>query len=128
VVPGDEALRIRNQRRLRALGIAQARGPEFAVEPADVGEAGEPAVVEGVKGSWRVDPALLGQPFSGGGAAVARRPAGGEARRHRRPRHRVLRVDAVHQDVPFDQAMTAAVDGEVKDLAHWLELDLKLPG
>ena len=29
------------------------------VEPIDVGEAGEPAVVEGVKGEWRVDPALL---------------------------------------------------------------------
>src|SRR4030095_8480733 len=28
-----------------------------------VGEAGEPAVVEGVGGEWRVDPALLDQPF-----------------------------------------------------------------
>jgi uncharacterized protein YcaQ len=34
-------------------------------EPADVGEAGEPAVVEGVKGEWRVDPAHLGQDFEG---------------------------------------------------------------
>jgi uncharacterized protein len=64
-VPGDAALRTRNERRLRALGIARARGPECPVEPADVGEVGEPAVVEGVKGKWRVDPALLGQPFSG---------------------------------------------------------------
>jgi len=56
VVPVDEALRIRNERRLRVLGIARARGPECPVEPADVGEAGEPAVVEGVKGTWRVDP------------------------------------------------------------------------
>ena len=40
----------------------------------------------------------------------------------------VLRVDAIHQDVPFDRTMTAAVDGESKDLAHWLELDLSLPG
>jgi uncharacterized protein YcaQ len=56
VVPREEALRIRNERRLRALGIARARGPECPVEPADVGEAGEPAVVEGVKGTWRVDP------------------------------------------------------------------------
>jgi uncharacterized protein YcaQ len=30
-----------------------------------VGEAGEPAVVEGVKGEWRVDPSLLGHSFSG---------------------------------------------------------------
>ena len=30
-----------------------------------MGEAGEAAVVEGVKGTWQVDPSLLGQPFSG---------------------------------------------------------------
>jgi uncharacterized protein len=59
VVPADEALRTRNERRLRALGIARARGPECPVEPLDVGEAGEPAVVEDVKGTWRVDPSLL---------------------------------------------------------------------
>jgi uncharacterized protein YcaQ len=40
----------------------------------------------------------------------------------------VLRVNAVHQDVAFDPAMTAAVDQEVKDLADWLELDLDLTG
>ncbi len=64
VVPAGQALRIRNERRLRALGIARGRGPEYPVEPVVVGEAGEPAVVEGVKGTWRVDPSLLGQPFS----------------------------------------------------------------
>jgi uncharacterized protein YcaQ len=65
VVPAEEAQRLRDERRLRALGIARARAPESPVEPADVGEAGEPAVVEGVKGHWRVDPSLLGRPFSG---------------------------------------------------------------
>jgi hypothetical protein len=30
--------------------------------------------------------------------------------------------------VPFGRTMTAAVDGEIKDLAGWLELDLTLPG
>ena len=65
VVPAEEAQRIRDERRLRALGIARARGPKSPVEPCDVGEAGEPAVVEGVKGEWRVDPSLLGRPFSG---------------------------------------------------------------
>ncbi len=35
------------------------------MEPADVGDAGEPAVVEGVKGEWRVDPAALGDEFEG---------------------------------------------------------------
>jgi len=65
VFPVDEALRIRNERRLRALGIARARGPQCPVEPMDVGDAGEPALVEGVSGEWRVDPSQLGQPFSG---------------------------------------------------------------
>jgi uncharacterized protein len=170
VVPAEEARRARDQRRLRALGIARARGPECPVEPADVGEAGEPAVVEGVKGSWRVDPAQLGQPFAGRAAllspfdrlihdrkrtvelfgfdyqlemykpaakrrwgyvalpilygdqlvgkldATADHPGG------------VLRVNAIHQDVPFTKAMTAVLGGEVKDLARWLELDLTLPG
>jgi hypothetical protein len=35
------------------------------VEPIDVGEAGEPARVEGVKGEWRVDPAALDGDFEG---------------------------------------------------------------
>jgi uncharacterized protein YcaQ len=166
IPPVDEALRIRNERRLRSLGIARARALEFPVEPSDVGEAGEPAVVDGVKGTWRVDPAQLGQPFSGRAAllspfdrlihdrkrtvelfefdyqlemykpaakrrwgyfalpvlfgdrlvgkldAIADRKAG------------VLRVNAIHQDAPFDKAMTAGVDHEIEDLARWLELDL----
>jgi hypothetical protein len=65
VVPAQDAQRIRGERRLRALGIARARGPACPVEPSDVGEVGEPAVVEGVMGTWRIDPELLGQPFSG---------------------------------------------------------------
>jgi uncharacterized protein YcaQ len=70
-VPADEALRIRNERRLRALGIARPRGPECPVEPMDVGNAGEPAVVEGIRGTWRVDPSQLGQPFSGRAALLS---------------------------------------------------------
>jgi uncharacterized protein len=42
------------------------------------------------------------------------------------PSH-TLWVDAIHQDVPSDKAMTAAVEAEIKDLAHWLELDLLRP-
>ena len=71
MVPVDQARAIRAQRRLRALGIARAHGPECPVEPSDVGEAGEPAVVEGVQGEWRVDPAQLGQPFSGRAALLS---------------------------------------------------------
>lgn len=69
--PVDESLRIRNERRLRALGIARARGPECPVEPVDVGEVGEQAVVEGVRGTWRIDPSQLGQPFSGRAALLS---------------------------------------------------------
>jgi uncharacterized protein YcaQ len=64
-VPLDEAMRIRAERRLKSLGIARAKGPACPVEPIDVGEVGEPAVVEGVKGQWRVDPEQLGQRFAG---------------------------------------------------------------
>jgi uncharacterized protein YcaQ len=169
VVPREEALRIRNERRLRALGIARARGPECPVEPADVGEAGEPAVVEGVKGTWRVDPSLLGQPFSGRAALLspfdrliydrkrtvelfefdyqlemykpaAKRRWGyfalpilhddrlvGKLDATADRKAGVLRVSAIHQDLPFDRTMTAAVQAEIKDLARWLELDLVLP-
>jgi uncharacterized protein YcaQ len=70
-VPLEEALRARNEKRLRSLGIARAKGPDCPVEPVDVGEAGEPAVIEGVRGRWRVDPAQLGQPFSGRTALLA---------------------------------------------------------
>ncbi len=64
-VPQAEALAERDRRRLRALGIARARGPECPVEPGDVGQAGEEAVVEGVRGRWRVDPTYLDQPWRG---------------------------------------------------------------
>jgi uncharacterized protein len=169
VVPADEALRIRNQRRLRALGITRDREPEHRIEPAAAGQPGEPAVVEGVKGTWRVDPAQLGQPFSGRAALlspfdrlvhdrkrtadlfgfdyqlemykpVASRRWGYyalpilygdalvgklDARADRQAG--VLRVHAIHQDVPFTPAATETIDGEIEDLARWLGLDLSLP-
>jgi uncharacterized protein YcaQ len=71
VVPLESAMRIRNERRLSSLGIARARSQETPVEPADVAEVGEAAVVEGVKGVWRVDPAQLGQPFTGRAALLS---------------------------------------------------------
>jgi uncharacterized protein len=170
VVPAEEARRVRDQRRLRALGIARARGPECPVEPVDVGEAGEPAVVEGVRGTWRVDPSQLGQPFTGRAALLspfdrlvhdrkrtvelfgfdyqlemykpaAKRRWGyfalpilygdrlvGKLDATADRRAGVLRVEAVHQDVPFDPAMADAVDREIRDLAAWLRLDLARPG
>jgi len=71
VVPAEQARCIRDQRRLHALGIARATGPDCMVEPWDVDAAGEPAVLDGVRGSWRVDPAYLGQPFTGRAALLS---------------------------------------------------------
>ena len=169
VVPAEQALRLRNERRLRALGIARARGTECPVEPWDVGDVGEPAVIDGVKGTWRVDPSQLGQPFSGRAALLspldrlihdrtrmvelfefdyqlgmykpaAKRRFGyfalpilygdrlvGKVDATADRRAGVLRVDAIHQDVPFNKTMTAAVGREINDLAGWLSLDLTLP-
>jgi uncharacterized protein len=170
VVPAPDAERERDRLRLRALGIARLRGPECPVEPAVVGEAGEPAVVEGVRGQWRVEPSLLDEPFHGRTALLSPfdrlvhdrartaelfefdyqlemyKPA---AKRRwgyfalpvlfgdrlvgkvdaRADRERgVFAVNAVHQDVPFTAAMTAAVDHEIADLAGWLKLELRRPG
>jgi uncharacterized protein YcaQ len=69
-VPAAEARHRRDELRLRSLGIAWARAAECPVEPQHVGEAGEAAVIEGVKGEWRVDPAYLDGSFSGRTAAL----------------------------------------------------------
>jgi uncharacterized protein YcaQ len=166
VVGVEEALRIRNERRLRALGIARPTGPVFTAEPLEVIDAGEPAVVEGVRGKWRVDPNLLGQPFRGRAALlspfdrlihdrkrvadlfefeyqlemyfpVAKRRWGyyalpilygdrlvGKLDATADRKAGVLRINAIHRDVDFTKATTAAVDREIKDLARWLRLDL----
>jgi uncharacterized protein YcaQ len=72
VVPTvEEAHRAKNERRLTALGIARQKTTAMPVEPADVGEAGEPAVVEGTKGEWRVDPGALGEDFEGRAALLS---------------------------------------------------------
>jgi len=61
----EEAERRRNERRLGSLGIARERARAMPMEPVHVGQAGEPAVVEGVKGEWRVDPRYLVGDFEG---------------------------------------------------------------
>ena len=133
-----------------------------------MGDAGEQAVVEGVSGQWRIDPALLGQAFVGRTALLS--PL--DRLLHDRKRMRdifefdyqlemykpatkrrwgyyalpilygdrlvgkldatadraagVLRVAAVHHDVPFSKTMTAAVSREIRDLARWLNMDLQI--
>ncbi|KQY46893.1 DNA glycosylase AlkZ-like family protein [Cellulomonas sp. Root137] len=165
-VPLEEAYRIRDERRLAALGIARPKGPEQPVEPLDVRDAGEPAVIEGVRGEWRVDPAQLDVPFEGRAALlspldlllydrkrmtdvfefdyilemykpVAARRWGyfalpvlvgdrlvGKLDVAADVKAGVLRVHAVHEDDPWSPDARAAVDAEIEDLAHWLELEL----
>jgi uncharacterized protein len=61
----DEAGRIKNERRLRSLGVARVKSTPMPIEPVDVGDAGVPATVEGTAGEWRVDPEALDQDFEG---------------------------------------------------------------
>jgi uncharacterized protein YcaQ len=61
----DEATLRRDERRLGSLGIARAKTTGQPVEPLDVGQAGEEAVVDDVPGAWRVDPTLIDAPFEG---------------------------------------------------------------
>ena len=164
----EKAERAKNERRLEALGIARAKA-RAVMEPIHVGEAGEPAVVEGVKGEWRVDPARLGEDFEGRTTLLspfdrlvydrgrteelfdfeytlemykpaAKRRWGyfalpilhgdrlvGKLDAESKPKAHVLRVNAIHEDVPFTKAMRAAVHAELDDLARMLGLDVLLP-
>ena len=166
IVPLEQAFRTRDERRLKSLGIARPRRTERPVEPDDVGDVGEPAVIEGLRGRWRVDPSQLGQPFAGRAALLspldrlvfdrkrmaelfefdyqlemykpaAKRRWGywampilyrdrlvGKLDATADRNAGVLRIDAVHQDVPFTKVMTSAVDREIDDLARCLDLEL----
>ena len=165
VVPSvEEANRAKNERRLAALGIARQKTTAMPVEPADVGEAGEPAVVEGTTGEWRVDPTALDRDFEGRTALLspfdrlvhdrvraeelfdfeytlemykpaAKRRWGyfalpvlhgdrlvGKLDATADRKASVLRVNAIHEDVKFDRAVTKGVQAELDDLASWLGL------
>ncbi len=66
VVPIDDALRARAERSLHALGLIRPKVYDLAgVSRPDVEPPGEPAVIEGVRGKWRVDPAQLDASFRG---------------------------------------------------------------
>ena len=77
VHPGDapvdheEAHHELARRRLRALGLARPRALEAWHEPYDVRGTGESAVVDGVRGRWRVDPAYLDGSFDGRAAILS---------------------------------------------------------
>ena len=55
----EDAARLRAERRLGYLGVARPTATKQPVEPIDVGAVGDEATVDGVEGSWRVDPTLL---------------------------------------------------------------------
>jgi uncharacterized protein len=166
----DEARRTRDERRLAALGIARATMPATgSPEPNGVGQAGEPTVVDGVKGEWRVDPVLLDGDFTGRTALLspydrlvydrrrteelfgfeyylemykpaAKRRWGyyalpilygdrlvGKLDATADRKAGELRVDAIHEDVPFDASMRDAVEVEIADLGDWLGLPVVHP-
>jgi uncharacterized protein len=62
----DEAERMLNERRLQAAGIAKQKSPWTPV-----GEAGEPAVIEGSTRKYRVDPEALAALEDDAGGRVA---------------------------------------------------------
>ena len=160
----EEAERAKDERRLGSLGIARAKARAMA-EPIHVGEAGEPAVVEGVKGEWRVDPARLDEEFEGRAALLspfdrlihdrtrteelfdfeytlemykpaAKRRWGyfalpilhgdrlvGKLDATADRKASILRVNAIHEDVKFTQAIAKGVQAELEDLVRWLGLE-----
>ena len=162
----EDAVRIRNERRLAALGIARPQARRMPMEPVHVSEAGDPAVVEGVKGEWRVDPRYLGDGLKGRTALLspfdrlvhdraraeelfefeytlemykpaAKRRWGyfalpilhgdrlvGKLDAVADRKASVLRVNAIHEDVPFSRSVAASVGKEIDDLAAWLGLNV----
>ena len=169
----EEAHRMRNERRLRSLGLVSDRAANFPTEPGKVGDAGEAAVIDGVPGTWRVDPAQLEslstRPFTGRTALLSPldRLVYDRARTQSifdfefalemyKPKAKrrwgyfalpilhgdrligkvdatsdraagILRVDAIHEDSPFDSETADAVHAELEHLAGWLRLRLGGP-
>jgi uncharacterized protein YcaQ len=157
VVDAAEARTARDERRLRALGVAR---PQF------VGAAGKPVEIEGTVGEWRVDPKASAKDFDGRTALLSPfdrlvhdrtralelfdfeytleiyKPAAqrrwgyyalpvlhddrlvGKVDAIADRKQSRLVVNAIHQDVRFTRAMTAAVKAEIDALAEWLDLDV----
>lgn len=166
----DSAVRLRNERRLAALGIARSSGTQIPGEAPYVGDAGVEAVVEGVPGTWRVYPAYVDLPFTGRTALLSPfdRLIHDRVRAEQlfgfeyvlemyKPKDKrrwgyfalpvlhgdqlvgkldatvdrkagVLVVNAIHEDVPLDRTVAAAVRHEIEDLATWLGVDVVFPG
>ena len=156
----EEAARMLAERRLQAAGIAKHKSPWTPV-----GEAGEPATIEGIRTTWRVDPqALASLDDEVDGRVAILNPYDGML--FDRPRLRdifdfdyvleqfkpksqrkygfsahpiligdvfmgmldalvdreqeVLRVNAVHELIPFEPEEDEMVRAEIADLGEWL--------
>ncbi len=162
----EDARRELDRRRLAGLGLARPKAAVTPGEPVSVGEAGEEAVIEGVRGRWRVDPAHLedldgftgrvallspldrlvidrkrmvelfgfdyqlemfkpaakrrwgywAMPVLVGDRLLGKLDATAERERG------VLRVDALHEDEPWDDSVRDDVWAEVESLAGFLDL------
>jgi uncharacterized protein YcaQ len=163
-VPLEEALRIRDERRLRSLGVVRNRTPDLPVETTRVGSAGVAATIDGLPGEWRLDPEALDRTFDPRTALLS--PFDGLIRDRKRmsdlfeldyalemfkpaAKRRwgfyalpilhgdrligkvdatanreagTLVVHAIHEDAPFEPAVSTAVGDEVGALAEWLGL------
>ncbi len=155
-VPLEKSRMMRNEKRLRSLGVARSK---------IVGDAGIAAEIEGTTGQWRIDPDATAKGFEGRTAllspfdrlvhdrtralelfdfdytlemykpAAARRwgyfalpilhndQLVGKVDAAADRKTSQLVVHAVHHDVRFTRATTAAVNAELKSLAEWLGLD-----
>jgi uncharacterized protein YcaQ len=74
VPPAAEARRMLAERQLASLGIARPSSRGNAGEELGAGGVGEPCVVEGLAGEWRVDPDALSaseEPFEGRAALLS---------------------------------------------------------
>ena len=156
----DEAQALLDERRMQAAGIAKQKSPWTPV-----GEAGEPATIEGDSRKWRVDPeavAALGEDAGGRVAFLnpydgmlfdrprlkelfefeyvleqfkpkAQRKFGyfahpilmgdrfvGQLDAEVDREREVLRINAVHETLPFDLEEFEMVRSEIDDLAQWL--------
>jgi uncharacterized protein YcaQ len=126
VVAREEARRIRDEMRLRSLGIAR---------PQIVGDAGVAAAVEGTAGPWRLDPAASADGFAGRTAVLS--PF--DRLIHNRQRTFDLfefeyllemykpknkrRWGYFALPVLHDDRLIGKIDAELRSLAAWLNLD-----
>jgi uncharacterized protein YcaQ len=159
----EEAEHLRHERRLQAAGLAKQRSGW-----ATVGQAGEPAEIEGSRARWRVDPeavAALEEEDAGGRVALlnpydsllfdrprlsevfgfdyvleqfkpkAQRVYGyfahpilfgdrfiGMLDAEVDRRKELLRVNAVHEFLPFEPEEDEMVRAEIAELGEWLGL------